>query len=252
MPRPEQCGQAPCGLLKEKARGSNSSNDSPVSGSASFSEKKWSGPSTSAAIITPSPWRKRGLHAVRQARAEALRGVRVFVVADNETVHDDLDRMLLVLGEVDLLIEVAHRAIDAHADEARPLRLLEDALMLPFAVPDDGRENEDARAIREVEDMLDDLLGALLLDRPAGRRAVRVADAGEEQAQIVVDFRHGADGRTRVAAGALLVNRDRRGEAVDMIDIRLLHQAEELPGIGGERFDVPPLPFRIDSIEGEA
>ena len=88
-------------------------------------------------------------------------------MADDETVHDDLDRVLLVLREVDLLIEIAHRAIDAHADEARALRLLEDALMLAFALANQRREDQDPRALREGEDMLDDLLGALLLDRPA-------------------------------------------------------------------------------------
>ncbi len=37
-----------------------------------------------------------------------------------------------------------------------------------------------------------------------------------------------------------------------MIDVGLLHQLEELAGIGAERFDVAALPLRIDGVEGEA
>src|SRR5690606_36916276 len=31
----------------------------------------------------------------------------------------------------------------------------------------------------------------------------------------------------------------------------LLHHAEELPGVGGERLDVAALPFRVDRVEGQ-
>ena len=59
-------------------------------------------------------------------------------------------------------------------------------------------------------------------------RAMRVADTGEQQAQVVVDLRDRADRRTRVARRALLVDRDRRRQAVDLVDVRLLHLAQEL------------------------
>ena len=34
-----------------------------------------------------------------------------------------------------------------------------------------------------------------------------------------------------------------------MVDIRLLHQAEELTGIGRDRFDIPPLALSVDGVE---
>src|SRR5262249_16312610 len=58
--------------------------------------------------------------------------------------------------------------------------------------------------------------------------------------------------RARVARGRLLVDRDRRREAFDRVDVGLLHQAEELARVGGERLDVPPLPLGVDRVEREA
>src|SRR5215204_2086508 len=72
-----------------------------------------------------------------------------------------------------------------------------------------------------------------------------------EQAQVVVDLGDGADRRARVARGRLLVDRDRRREAVDRVDVGLLHHLEELARVGGEALDVPPLTFGVDRVEGQ-
>jgi hypothetical protein len=48
-----------------------------------------------------------------------------------------------------------------------------------------------------------------------------------------------------------LANGDRRGDAVDAIDVGLLHPLEKLAGVRRQRFDVPPLPLRVDRVEGE-
>ena len=40
-------------------------------------------------------------------------------------------------------------------------------------------------------------------------------------------------------------------DAVDAIDVRLLHPLEELPGVGRQRLDVAPLPFGVNRVEGE-
>src|SRR5690349_19738812 len=69
---------------------------------------------------------------------------------------------------------------------------------------------------------------------------------------MVVDFGDRPDGRARVPAGALLIDRDGRREPVDLVDVGLLHLPEELAGIGAQALDVPALALRIDRIEGEA
>ena len=79
-----------------------------------------------------------------------------------------------------------------------------------------------------------------------------MTDAGEEQTQIVVDLGDRAHRRARIVRRALLVNRDGRREAVDVVDVRLIHLPEKLPRIGGERLDVAPLPLGKDGVEGQA
>ena len=77
-------------------------------------------------------------------------------------------------------------------------------------------------------------------------------DPGKQEPQVIVDLGHGADRRPWVPAGALLVDGDRRREAVDLVDVRLLHLAQELARVRREALDVPALALRIDRVEGEA
>ena len=65
-------------------------------------------------------------------------------------------------------------------------------------------------AFLELEYLIDDLLGRLARDHPAALGTVRNTDAGVQQAEIVVNLRHRADGRARVAARRFLIDRDGR------------------------------------------
>ena len=49
----------------------------------------------------------------------------------------------------------------------------------------------------------------------------------------------------------LLLDGDRRREALDVIELGLLHLADELPGVGAEAFDVAPLAFGVDRVHGQ-
>ncbi len=66
-----------------------------------------------------------------------------------------------------------------------------------------------------------------------------------------MDLRRGRHGRTRRRREGALLDRDRRREPLDMVDLGLLHLLEELPGVGGEALDVLPLPLRVDGVQGE-
>ena len=81
--------------------------------------------------------------------------------------------------------------------------------------------------------------------------AVGLAEPGVEDAQIIVDLGDGADGRTRALAGRLLLDADGRRQAADVLDLRLLHLAEELPGVGRQRFDVAALTLGVDRVQGQ-
>ena len=80
---------------------------------------------------------------------------------------------------------------------------------------------------------------------------MRNTNPREEQAQVVVDFGDRADRRARIVGGAFLVDGNRRGEAFDIVHIRLLHLAEELAGVGRERLDVAALALGKDGVEGQ-
>ena len=97
--------------------------------------------------------------------------------------------------------------------------------------PLDGSHHVKLRSFRQVDDLLDDFVGGLRTDRNAALGAIRLAQAGEENAQIVVNLRHSADGRARTFAGCLLLDTDGWRKPVDVLDLWLLHLAEKLPGI---------------------
>ena len=187
--------------------------------------------------------RGRGLDRLGQALAQ--------VVLEHEPVDDDLDRVLELLVEDDLVLEQPLLAVDLDPREAVAPELLEHVAELALAVAHDRRVDGEARPLREREDLLDDLVEALAGDRAPADRAVRPADPRVEQAQVVVDLGHRADRRARVARGRLLVDRDRRREPVDRVDVGLLHHLQELPRVGGERLDVAALPLGVDRVEGE-
>ena len=183
---------------------------------------------------------RRALHVVGRLR-----------VADDVAIDDDLDRMALVLVELGRVGDVDHLAVDPDADEALPPGPIEDAVALRLAVLDQRPEDEQPGTFRECEDLVDDLLDALTLDRVAVG-AVRDPDPREEQAQVVVDLRHGPDGRARIPRSTLLVDRDGRREPIDLVDVRFLHLTEELPSVGAQALDIAALTLGVDGVERQA
>ena len=172
-------------------------------------------------------------------------------VADDEAVHHHLYRVPLALVQVERLREVAHLAVDTDADVPGGARFFEDLLVLAFAAADHRRHDLDPAVLRQGENRVDDLLHGLHLDRPAAVVAVRPTGPGEEQAQVVVDLGDGADGGARVVGHALLVDRYGRRQALYVVDVGLVHPAEELAGVGRQRLDVAALALGVDGVEGE-
>ncbi len=162
------------------------------------------------------------------ARGVGLFAVGIVEVADDEAVHHDLDGVHLVAFQLDLFGQVEDLTINARAHEARLADVVQDALVAALAVLDHGREHLDARAVRPALDSVHDLLRRLPYDFFAANRAVGDADARVEQAHVVVNLGDGADRRARVVAHALLVDGDRRRQALDLVHIGLVHLAEEL------------------------
>ena len=187
--------------------------------------------------------RERGLQRVGQAGLDVL--------AQDQAVHDDLDGMLLLLGERRRLGDVNNLPVDARAHEALLGDAFEHLDVLALLAAHERRKQLHARAFGQGEHLIDHLIDALFADLPAALGAVRHAHARVEQAQVVVNLRHRADGGTGVLAGGLLVDGDGRGEAVDGIAVRLLHLPEELAGIGGQRFHIAALTLGVERVKRE-
>ncbi len=195
---------------------------------------------------------ERGLDRIGQPGRIRRRLAGRFRPTHDEAVHHDLDRVALVLVEAPDLRQVHLLAIHPDADEALLARGLEDAVALGLAILDERPQHQEPAPLGQRVDLVDHLLDGLALDLAPADGAVRVPDPGEQEPQVVVDLGHGADGRARVPAGALLVDGDRRREAVDLVDVRLLHLAQELARVRREALDVPALALGVDGVEGEA
>ena len=169
--------------------------------------------------------------------------------------HDAVDHHVDVVGE--LLVERRHLgdlvelAVDLDALVALLEELGELLAVLALAAAHDRRQQIEPRALGQRQHAVDHLRHGLALDRQAGRGRIGHADARPQQPHVVVDLGDGADGRARVLRGGLLLDRDGGREAVDLVDVRLLHHLQELAGIGRERLDVAALALGIDGVEGE-
>ena len=122
------------------------------------------------------------------------------VGAHHEAVDHHVDVVLELLVELGRLVDLVERAVDLDALEALLLQLGQLLLELALAAARDGRQQVDARALGHGQHAVDHLRHGLALDRQAGRRRIGHADAREQQAQVVVDLRHRADGGARVLA----------------------------------------------------
>ena len=246
---PSQAGQAPCGELKEKSRGSISGMVKPETGQANF----WLREDRFGGVLA-------GLHDELRLGKALGQGQRGFETVgqsrfdsrfDNNAVDDDADIVLELLVELRRVLDGVDLSVDLHPLEAGGLPLLELLAILALAAAHDGGEQHQARSLRQGHQAVDHLADLLRFDGKAGGGRIGDADARPEEAHIVVDLRDGRDGRARVLRRGLLLDGDGGGQPLDVIDVGLLHHLEELARIGGEQFDVAALTLRIDGVEGE-
>ena len=169
----------------------------------------------------------------------------------HNAVDDNPDGMLDILVEPDLLIEAVLISVHEHAHVACTAGALKDLLVHALPPADHRRDDLELRPLLERHDLVHHLIHRLLRDDAPAVRAVRNADAGIEQPEMIIDLRHGADRGTRVPVCRFLIDRYSRGEAGYIVDIRLLHLPQELPRVGGQRLHVAALPLGINGIESQ-
>ena len=248
VPRPEHSGQAPNGALNENVRGSISASwIGWLFGQESCSEKlrhacapSWS---TKFTCTTPSV-------SDSAVSSESVSRVSSSGLGD-EAVDDDGDVVLELLLQRLRRGELHGLAVDDGPRVALRLSSLKRSTNSPFFWLTTGDDDLEAGALRQLHELVGDLLHRLAGDDLAADRAVRHADARPEQPHVVPDLGDRADRRARVAVRRLLVDRHRGREPLDEVDVGPVHLAEELAGVGRERLDVPALPLCEDGVERE-
>jgi hypothetical protein len=186
-----------------------------------------------------------------QRRFEALGEALLQVGPRLEAVDDGFDRVLHAQLEFRHGVDLVHHAVHAHAHVALRAQRIEHLRMLALAVADHRGQQHQPLVLRHGQHGVDHLPDGLRLERCVVVGAARRAHAGVQQAQVVVDLGDRADRRARVVRGRLLLDRDGRGQALDVVEVRLLHHRQELPRVGRQRLDVAALALGIDGVEGQ-
>ena len=190
----------------------------------------------------PEP--ERHLHGIRDP------GARLF--PDGDPVDDDLDRVHLIPVDGHPLCNLPDVPVDPYAQESVLQDLPEQLAIVPLPGADNGGQELNLRSLGQTEYAVDDLVRRLLLHLPAALCAVLRPGTGEEKPEIVVDFRDGPHRRAGVGADGFLLDGDRRTQPLDVVDVRPLHDVEELARVRREALDEPALSFRIYRVKGEA
>src|SRR5215216_5907090 len=184
-----------------------------------------------------------------QGCLDRVREAALYAFPDHQPVDDYLYVVLVVLVQPEVDGQLVQLTVDPHAGVAALGQLFEHPPVLALAPPHHRREHHKARLLGEGKHLLDHLLRRRRRHGEAADVTVRPSCARVEQAQVIVDLRYRGDRGAGVVGRGLLVDGDRRREAVDVVGIGLIHLAEELPGVGGEALHVAALPLRVDGVE---
>ena len=182
---------------------------------------------------------------------QRIRKARGDVRPHHDAVDDDVDVVGEFLVERRRFGDLVEPAVDFDALVALLHKVGELLAVLALPPAHDRREQIKPRAFRQRHDAVDHLRDGLALDRQAGRRRIGHADARPEEPHVIVDLGDGADGRARIARGGFLLDRNRRRQAVDLVDVRLLHHLQKLPRVSRQALDIAALALGIDGVEGE-
>jgi hypothetical protein len=177
--------------------------------------------------------RVHGLHD-RHAVAQLQRGLERFgealldVRARLEAVDHRLDGVLLAQRQRRHRVDLVQHAVHAHPHVALRAQLVEHLLLLALALAHHRCQQHPALRSQGLvpfhrQHLVDHLADRLRFQREAVVGAARRADARVQQAQVVVDLGDRADRGARVVAGRLLLDRDRRAQPLDVVDVGLVH-----------------------------
>ncbi|HJQ20121.1 MAG TPA: hypothetical protein VJ867_07220 [Gemmatimonadaceae bacterium] len=188
---------------------------------------------------------ERRRHGVRQAAT--LRILHAQPIDDDEQLRAarQIDRAAFEV------LEVQRPPVGANANEALGTQILDDDLVRDGVRQPQREGDREADPVAEREHGVRDGLHRIRAQLTAAHFAVGAADASPEQPQVIVDLRSRADGGAGRLGRVLLLDGDGGREPLNDVDVGFLHPFEKLPRIRRQRFDVAPLAFGVNGVEGE-
>ena len=102
-----------------------------------------------------------------------------------------------------------------------------------------------------VEQVSHDISGTVAFDFASADGRECTTYPGENKPEVIVYLGGGGDGRPGIADVDLLLDGDRRRDAVDALDIRFAHPAKELAGIRRKALGETALTLREKRIKGQ-
>jgi hypothetical protein len=103
-----------------------------------------------------------------------------------------------------LVVSLDNFPIDTQPNKPFAPGFIDDVLMFPLLAADKRRHDDQAGAFFERQHRVDNLFNGLLADRLAALHTVWNTNAGEQEAEVVVDFRDSTNSRAGVFRGSLL------------------------------------------------
>ena len=172
-------------------------------------------------------------------------------VVHYQTVHHQVDGVYLVTVETHPGGYFADLAVDAGVDVALLGQRFEQFAVVALAALHHGGHQGDLAPGETREDQIGDLVVGIVdhllaRDGRIGPRRPRI-----EEAQEVVDLGDGADRRTGILVGGLLLDGHHGAQSRDLVHVGTLHRPHELPGIGRKRLHIAALSLGIDRVEGQ-
>lgn len=146
---------------------------------------------------------------------------------------------------------LAQLAVGAHGEEPLAPHGLEELLVVTLPGAHQGGEQQHLAPFVALQDEADDLLLGVFHHPFARHVRVGIGCPGVEQSQEVVDFCHRAHRRTRVLVRGFLFNADDGAEARNLVHVGPFQVVQEVTCVGREGFDITPLAFGIERVEGQ-
>src|ERR1700704_276078 len=96
------------------------------------------------------------------------------------------------------------------------------------------KEHIQPSALAQSQQAVNDFVHRIFFYFLATQQAVSTSDASEEEPQVIEDLSGGSDSRARIARRVLLLDRNRRRDPVDHVDVGLLNPLQKLARVCGQ------------------